>query len=163
MFDFFRKKDAVCEVEMYAIGKGKVIPLADVPDQTFATGLLGEGIGFQIENDVIYAPCDGKVTLLADTNHAIGMKLKNNAEILIHVGMDTVNLNGMGLHPLVSCNDSVKRGIPLMKIDRSFMEEKGINLTTPVILTNGEDYILKIEKENEMAEKNDCVIRIIKR
>ena len=163
MFEFLKKKEAVNEVELFAIGKGKTIPLADVPDQTFAAGLLGDGIGFKLEDDMVCAPCDGKVMVLAETNHAIGLRLKNGAEILIHVGMDTLNLNGKGLHPQVSCNDSVKRGTPLLKIDRSFMEEKGIDLTTPVILTNGEDYILKKVKENETADKNDCVVQIMKR
>jgi len=163
MFGFLKKKEVVREVSLYAIGKGRTLPIENVPDQTFASGLLGEGIGFVFEGDMIYAPCNGKVMMVAKTNHAIGLKLDNDAEILIHIGMDTVNLNGEGLYPQVSCDDTVKQGAPLLKVDRQFMEEKGIDLTTPIVLTNGQDYILAKEKGNDTVDQDDCIIRIIKR
>jgi len=163
MFGFWKKKEAVSEVLLYAIGSGRTIPLGNIPDQTFASGLLGDGIGFSFEGDMIYAPCDGKVTMVAGTNHAIGLKLNNDAEILIHMGMDTVNLNGEGLYPQVSCGNTVKQGAPLLKVDRQFMEEKGIDLTTPIILTNGQDYVLIKEKGNDTVDKSDCIIKIVKR
>lgn len=163
MFQFLKKKEAVKEVCLYAVGKGKTIPLDSVPDKTFAEKLLGDGIGFVFEDDTIYAPCDGKIMMIAKTNHAIGLRAENGAELLIHVGMDTVNLNGKGLEPLVSCNAVVKKGAALIRVDRRFMEEKGIDLTTPVILTNEQDYMLIKEKENNDVDRNDCVLRIMKR
>lgn len=163
MFGFFKKKEMIKEVPLYAIGSGKTLFLGDVPDQTFAAGLLGDGVGFVFEGDTIYAPCDGDVIIVAETCHAVGLRAENGAEILIHVGMDTVNLNGKGLHSQVSPGQRVKQGDPLLRIEREFMEEQGIDLTTPIILTNAQDYILTKEKEDHRVDKEDCIMKIIKR
>ncbi len=163
MFDFFKKKETVKEVLLYAIGNGTTIPIENVSDKVFAAGLLGDGIGFVFGGDMIYAPCDGTVMIVAETNHAIGLKAENGAEILIHVGIDTVNLNGKGLYPQVSCKDKVKKGHPLLRVERQMLEEKGVDLTTPIIITNGQGYILTKEKENDTVNENDCIMKIIKR
>ncbi len=163
MFHFLKKKEMVKEVDLYAIGNGKTILIGEVADKVFAEGLLGDGIGFLFEGDMIYAPCDGIVIIVAETNHAIGLRAENGAEILIHMGMDTVNLNGQGLYPQVSCNDKVKRGHPLLRVDRRLLEGMGVDLTTPIILTNGQGYILTKEIENDTVNKNDCIMKIIKR
>lgn len=163
MFGFFKKKEVINEASLYAIAKGRTLPLGDVPDETFAAGLLGDGMGFVFEGDMVYASCDGKVMLIAETNHAVGLRAENGAELLIHIGMDIVNLNGKGLHPQVSCNQKVKRGEALIQIDRQFMAKEGIDLTTPVILTNKEDYILTKVKEDNEVDKDDCVMTLIKR
>ena len=79
------------------------------------------------------------------TSHAVGITAKNGAEILIHIGLDTVNLNGQGLHALVQTGDKVKKGTPLIEIDRAFMKEQGIDLTTPMVVTNTSEYKMTIE------------------
>lgn len=164
MFALFRRdKKDVKEVLLYAVGKGKVIPIEAVPDKTFSECLLGDGIGFFPEEDHIYAPCDGKITMVAETKHAFGLKLKNGAEVLIHVGLDTVNLNGQGLEPKISVGSVVKRGEFLLKIDRAFMEKKGIDLTTSIVLTNGDGYILNKLKMSGMVSRDDYIISIVKR
>ncbi len=118
----------------------EIIFLKDVPDQVFAGGMMGEGIAFTPETDTVTAPCDGTIIMIAETLHAIGIQAENGAELLIHVGMDTVNLNGNGFTKLAEANQKVKQGDPILKIDLNFMKEHNINLTTPMIVTNSEDY-----------------------
>ncbi len=131
-------------VKLAAPVKGKVIPLNEVPDQVFAGGLMGEGIAFIPEEETVTAPCDGVVMMIAETLHAVGIQAENGAEILIHVGLDTVNLNGSGFTMLVEMNQNIKQGDPLLKIDMDFMKKQKINLTTPMIVTNSSDYDLSV-------------------
>ena len=140
MFQFFGKKNK--EMILYAPVTGKKIALEDVPDKVFASKMMGDGVAFQFDGNTIYAPCDGKIVMIANTLHAfgmelaIGMKLDNGYELLIHFGTDTVNLNGKGFKKLVEQGDKVKKGTPIIEIDRSVMEEHHIDLTMPMIITN---------------------------
>lgn len=142
MFGVFKKKE---NITLYAPVTGKTIAITQVPDKVFSEKMMGDGIGFQFEDSVVYAPCDGIITLVAHTSHAVGITAKNGAEILIHIGLDTVNLNGQGLHALVQTGDKVKKGTPLIEIDRAFMKEQGIDLTTPMVVTNTSEYKMTIE------------------
>ena len=89
MFGWKKKREEKTQAEFHAICDGRVLPISQVPDITFAQKLLGDGVGFSYEEPVIYSPCDGEIILVAQTNHAIGLRAENGAEIMIHVGMDT--------------------------------------------------------------------------
>lgn len=124
---------------IYAPVSGTCIPLEQVNDPVFSSKAMGEGVAFRFEGDTICAPCAGKVVMIAATSHAIGLQADNGAELLIHIGMDTVELNGEGFTLKTAVNKKVKKGDPLLVIDRAFMQQKGIDLTTPMIVTNGKE------------------------
>lgn len=157
MFNLFKKS---IDKNVYAPVNGKIIKLEDVPDQVFATKMMGDGVAFEFDGDTIYAPCDGKITVIADTKHALGMKCDNSAEILIHIGLDTVNLKGCGFDMKVKVGSKVKRGDPLVVLDRNYFKEKNMNLITPLILTNYKELNYKILDVNKEVDKNTIVIDI---
>ena len=119
---------------------GTAIALSDVPDPTFAQGVLGQGAAVEPSDGKVYAPADAEVSTLFDTKHAIGLTLKNGAELLIHIGINTVDLNGEGFTAHVSDGDSVKQGDLLISFDKDFITKKGFKTVTPVIVTNPEDF-----------------------
>ncbi len=153
MLNFLKKN-----IDLYAPVVGKAVKLEDVPDKMFAEKLLGDGIAFVFDTDVIYAPCDGEIIMIAATKHALGIRAANHAEIMIHIGLETVNFNGEGFTPLVKDGDKVKRGQGLIKIDRAFFEEHNANLITPMVVTTKE-YDLKLQEVSEV-DCSSLVIRI---
>ncbi|MCC0634904.1 MULTISPECIES: PTS glucose transporter subunit IIA [unclassified Clostridioides] len=134
MFKMFKKKSIKSPIS------GKVIELSKIPDAVFSQKLMGEGVAIDSTGDIVYAPYNGKVAVLAETKHALVIELENGMELLIHVGLDTVNLKGEGFEALVSVGDQVKEGTPMLKIDRSLIESNGISLITPVTITNHSEY-----------------------
>lgn len=125
---------------VYAPLEGKVVALTDVPDATFAEGVLGLGAAIEPAVGEVIAPADGEVSSIFDTHHAVGLTLDNGMELLIHVGINTVALNGEGFTAHVSEGDRVKRGQPLISFDKDFIASKGYPLITPVIISNADDY-----------------------
>ena len=125
---------------VYAPLEGKVVALADVPDATFAEGVLGLGAAIEPAAGEVIAPADGEVSSIFDTHHAVGLTLDNGMELLIHVGINTVALNGEGFTAHVSEGDKVKRGQPLISFDKDFITSKGYPIITPVIISNTDDY-----------------------
>ena len=119
---------------------GKVIPYTEIPDPTFASGALGEGIGVEPEEGVVYAPMDGEISSVADSKHAIGISGANDQELLIHVGVDTVEMKGDGFKPFVSEGDKVKKGQKILEFDIDKIKAAGHPDTVVVLLTNSEDY-----------------------
>ena len=117
---------------------GKVVPMEEIPDETFASGVLGEGVGVVPTDGIVVAPFDGEVTSVFDTRHAITLEA-NGMELLIHVGINTVGMNGEGFTALVQDGDSVKAGQPLLKFDIDKIKAAGCNETVVVMLTNAED------------------------
>jgi len=111
---------------LYAPLSGRMIPLRDVEDEVFSSGTLGGGVAFDPSVGEVYAPCDGVVSAFFPTGHAIGLTAEDGAEILIHVGMDTVSLNGEGFTPLVKEGETVKKGQLLLKFDIDCIVQKGI-------------------------------------
>lgn len=103
--------------------KGKVIKMADVPDPVFSGEVLGKGCAVWPEDDLVYAPCDGKVTVTM--GHAVGLQSDSGIEVLVHVGVDTVNMNGDGFEGFVKADDVVKAGQPMLKIDRAKIAAAG--------------------------------------
>ena len=118
--------------------KGKVIAREEIPDETFAAGILGDGVGIEPEEGVVVAPFDGEVTSVADSKHAIGLE-GNGMEVLIHVGVDTVGMNGDGFTPAVKEGDKVKAGQKILTFDRAKIKAAGHPDTVVVLLTNSDD------------------------
>ena len=127
-------------VKIYAPIKGKVIPLQNVADPTFAEGILGKGAAIVPETNLLVAPVGGTVENVPQTNHAVAMKAESGAEILMHIGIDTVNLKGNHFKSYVSEGDKVKRGDPLIEFSAQEILKEGYDLTTPIIVTNSADY-----------------------
>ena len=138
MFNFFKGKEK--GNVLYAPCKGKVVPLTEVPDPTFSEKLLGDGFAVIPTEGKVYAPADAEVTMVFDTLHAIGITASNGAEILIHIGMDTVKLNGQGFKSHIKIGDTITKGQLLMEFDIDFIKGKGLEVTTPVVISNSENF-----------------------
>ena len=135
------KADAVYDDNcVYSPLKGRAVLMADVPDETFASDVLGMGAAVDPSEGKVVAPADGEVSTLFDTHHAIGLTLDNGMEMLIHIGINTVELGGEGYTAHVSEGDKVKRGQTLITFDKALIESKGYKTITPVIITNPDDY-----------------------
>ena len=120
--------------------KGKVIPQEEIPDETFAGGILGAGVGIEPEEGIVVAPYDGEISSVAESKHAIGITGAGDMELLIHVGVDTVAMNGDGFTPLVAEGDRVTAGQVILKFDRAKIKAAGHPDTVVVLLTNSDDY-----------------------
>ncbi len=119
---------------------GACIPLGEVNDATFAQEILGKGIAVVPETGVVYAPFDGKVEAMFDTGHAVGLVSDDGVELLIHVGIDTVNLKGQYFHPQKKAGDVIQKGDVLIEFERQEILDAGYEITTPVIVANSEKY-----------------------
>ena len=124
------------ELTLIAPGDGTLIPLANVPDPVFAEKMAGDGVAIDLTGDVIVAPADGELSLVFKTKHAFALTLETGIELLVHIGLETVALNGEGFEQLVEAGTIVKAGTPIIKIDRSFIQSKGCSLITPILITN---------------------------
>lgn len=126
---------------------GTLVPLSEVPDETFASGVLGEGIAIEPSDGLFCSPVDGTVETIAETKHAIGFAADNGLEILVHVGLETVSLKGEGFEILVKEGDRVKVGQPVAKADLALIRERGLKTITSLVVTGGAD-----EKELHCAD-----------
>ena len=120
--------------------KGVAVANDQIPDETFASGALGGGVGIEPEEGIVVAPCDGEISSIADSKHAIGITSADGMEILIHVGIDTVAMNGKGFQPQVSQGDQVKAGQVIMKFSIEEIKRANYPAITAVLLTNSDDY-----------------------
>ena len=136
---------------------GQVIPLSEVRDEAFAGGILGQGAAVIPENGEICAPCDGVISVMYPTGHAVGIKSDIGAEILIHVGMDTVTLNGSCFDVKVKAGDHVKAGQLLVRANIEGIKKEGLDITTPVIVANTADY-MQIKMAAEKSVKRGEVL-----
>lgn len=118
---------------------GRVIKLVDVSDPAFSQKLLGDGIAIDPQDNHLYAPADGEIKAIFPTGHALGMRLNNNLEIMIHIGIDTVELNGEGFSIKVSDNERVSQGQELVAFDRDFICKRGYDSTVMMIVMNSEE------------------------
>lgn len=141
---------------LYAPVKGNVVSRNAIPDETFASGILGDGVGIEPEIGVVVAPCDGEIASVTDTRHAIGMISDSGVEVLIHVGVDTVNMKGDGFELFVNMGDKVKAGQKLLTFDIEKIKAAGYSTTTAVLVGNTYQYskvvVQKVGK-TELLEK----------
>ena len=119
---------------------GNVVALENVNDPVFSSGAMGKGLAVKPSEGVVYAPADAEVTIAFETGHAYGLKTASGAEILIHIGIDTVSMNGNGFEKLVAAGDKVKAGTPIAKFDVAKIAEAGLDDTTMIIVTNTADF-----------------------
>ena len=133
--------------------KGTVVNLSDVQDEAFSSGALGKGAAVMPAEGVIYAPADGTISAFFPTGHAIGMTTTDGVELLIHVGMDTVQLEGKGFTPLAKAGDVVKKGQKLLEFDMDLITKAGFSMVTPVLVANTAEYaaVIPVNKENVSA------------
>ena len=136
---------ALQKVEIAAPLSGTVKPLGECSDEAFSTEVLGKGVVILPENGIVMAPFDGVVENLFSTRHAIALTDKTGCNVLIHIGMNTVRLDGEGFKAFVKQGDTVKKGDKLLEVDINSIHEKGYSLETPVLVTNADDYADVIE------------------
>lgn len=139
---------------------GKVIPLSEVQDEAFSSGILGLGAAVVPEEGILYSPDDGTVSALFPTGHAIGITTDNGLELLLHVGMDTVQLEGKGFHPIVKEGDRVKKGQKLLEFDMNQITAAGYSLVTPILVTNAGDYSEVSMTDHARVENGDTLLTV---
>lgn len=141
--------------------KGKVIPLAEVKDEMFSKEVLGKGVAIIPTDGKVYAPSDGVISATFETKHAIGITTDKGTEILIHVGIDTVKLEGKPFVQHVKKGEYVKEGTLLLEIDLKMIKEAGLDPTTMVVITNSQNYLEVVPTQLEKVSKNDPILTII--
>ena len=145
--------------EIASVMTGEVKGITEAPDQTFAQKLLGDGFVVFPSSGKVVAPFDGKITMIYKTKHAIALTSNNGIEVLIHIGLDTVTLNGEGFDLLVKEGATVKRGQTILNVDLALMKSKGIQMATPVIITNLNEQMLNFKKTGNV-EAGEIVLDI---
>lgn len=152
--------DGSRSVTIVAPCDGEVIPLSEVPDQVFSGGMMGDGVGFIPRQSEIVAPFHGKVKALFPTKHAIGIESTDGVELLIHIGIDTVKLNGEGFESFVKVGDGVAEGQLLMKVDLEYLQQHAPSIVTPMIVTNLGERQIEVEDVKEV-EKGQRVFTVL--
>lgn len=149
---FSKKKEAfVCPMA------GTLLTLENVPDEVFSKRMMGDGFAINPSEGKVYAPMSGEITVAFPTKHAIGMKTKEGMELLIHIGMDTVELNGEGFTSHIVAGKKVKQGDLLMEVDLEFVKNAGKPVITPVIFTAGEQIVVDKADQSVRAQEADII------
>lgn len=143
MFNLFKKE----KFKIVSPLDGQLILLKDVPDSVFSQKLMGDGFAIIPQSQVVVSPISGVAESVFPTGHAVGIKTKDGIECIVHIGLDTVELNGEGFTSLISQGDYVKAGEPIVQFDNQFIKDKGYNLTTMVVFPSG------YEKDFNLGER----------
>ena len=154
---FGKPVDSIC-----APLAGKAVALSEVPDPTFAEGMLGNGMAIVPTEGKVYAPCDATVDMMFPTGHAVSLVADFGAEILIHVGLETVGLEGKPFKVLVANGDKVKKGQLMIEVDLEAVKAAGLNTITPVLICNTPDYSTFNTKVGKDVTNVDVVIELAK-
>lgn len=140
---------------------GEIVPLSEVPDPTFSEKMMGDGLAVKPSEGVIVSPVHGEIIQLFPTKHAVGIKTVNGIEVLIHIGIETVNMQGEGFEAFAKEGDKVAKGDKLITFDMDLVNEKAESTITPIIITNG-DAVESIEKEeNKQATAGETTIMTV--
>ena len=139
---------------------GTVVPLADVKDEAFASGALGDGIAIEPIDGELVAPADGEISSTFETHHAVGMTTADGAELLMHIGIDTVKLGGKHFTYLVNEGDKVKKGQPLIRFELEAIKAEGYPVTTPLIVCNTDDYAAVATKASGTVKQGDALLEL---
>lgn len=140
---------------------GKLVKLSDIEDDAFKSGILGNGVAIVPEDKTFVSPVTGTITTLFNTNHAIGITSDSGVEVLIHVGMDTVNAEGRGFTPLIKEGQKVAIGQPILNVDLDLLKSEGYSTTTPIVITNTDEFLDVLPLENLDVKAEDEIIKII--
>ncbi|WP_156291298.1 PTS sugar transporter subunit IIA [Oceanobacillus salinisoli] len=160
---FKKKEENVADVSLAAPVNGELVALEDVPDPVFAQKMMGDGVAVDPADGVIVSPVDGKVVQVFPTKHAVGILAANGAEILIHIGLETVSLDGEGFTAHVGEGDKVKQGDKLIEFDMDIIREKAKSTVTPVIITNTDDMSeIKVKEKQKVTAGQDEIIFVRK-
>ena len=143
--DLYGKQNKNGTLEFVSPVEGKVMELSEVEDKAFSQGLMGNGFAVELTSGTVRAPFSGEVTVVFPTGHAIGMKRADGLEVLIHIGMDTVQLNGKGFSLHVKQGDYVNAGDVLVEVDLDYIKSEGKSLVSPVVFPNGQAVSLKVQ------------------
>ena len=139
---------------------GTVVPLAEVKDEAFASGALGDGIAIEPSDGELVAPADGEISSTFETHHAVGMTTADGAELLMHIGIDTVKLGGKHFTYLVNEGDKVKKGQPLIRFELEAIKAEGYPVTTPLIVCNTDDYAAVAAKASGTVKQGDVLLEL---
>lgn len=154
MLGFGKRKETV--IKLKAPVSGTAVRLEDVPDPAFSEKLVGDGGAIEPSGDTVVAPCDGTVAALFPTGHALALSTAGGLEVLIHIGIETVNMHGQGFEKLVAQGDAVKAGAPLLRFDKAAIADAGNPTVTPVVITNAEKVkTIKIAEGELKAGESD--------
>lgn len=163
MFNFFKKKaEAVVDYSVKAPLTGKVVALTDVPDPVFAGLMLGKGIAIEPTSGEVVSPVNGTVTTIFPTGHAVGLTSDSGVEVLIHVGMDTVSLNGQGFTQHVKAGDNVTVGQQLVTVDLEAVKAAGYPIVTPIVITNTGNFTDVTITQASSVTSGDDLLTIVK-
>jgi len=153
---------SVDESVVYSPLHGKMISLSEIPDELFSQGAMGQGFGIDPTDGKVYAPCDGVVGTIFKTNHAVAIAAENGAEVLVHVGIDTVKMNGEGFKSFVKNGDQIKKGQLLIEFDLNLVKAKAKSHLTPVVVTNSADLAEVSIRNFDFLTNNSTVVKIRK-
>ncbi len=123
---------------LLAVADGNAIPLEAVPDEVFASGMLGRGYALEPVSGVIYSPVSGRIDSIAQTRHAYGIRSDDGLDVLVHIGIDTVSLDGEGFISLVEVGDDVRAGDVIAKVDLALLRARGLSAVTPVVVSGAD-------------------------
>lgn len=160
MFKLFSKKAAV--EELVAPMSGKVVQIEDVPDEVFSQKMIGDGIAIEPDEGVVVSPVDGEIVQFFPTKHAVGLKTKSGLEILIHIGMETVALNGEGFEGFVQQGDRVKAGDKLVSFDLEQIRERAESIISPVVITNFDAVDTLTKTAETSVKRGESVLLTVK-
>ncbi len=155
MFNLFSKKNIVKSNEFVVAVSGQIIPLTAVNDEVFSKGMIGNGIAIIPSDDFVVAPCDGVVTMIFPTMHAFSIKNKDGVEVLVHIGIDTINKNGIGFRKYVKQGDKVKVGDKVIRMNIYDLKKEGYDLTTMILFPKFSN--IKVIKNEGLALKGKTV------
>ena len=159
---FFKKLFSKPADALYAPIAGKAVAISEVPDPTFAEGMLGNGIAIEPAEGKVYAPCDATVDMMFTTGHAVSLVADFGAEILIHVGLETVSLEGKPFTVHVANGDKVRKGQLLIEVDLEAVKAAGLPTVTPVVICNTDDYPTFNTFVGKAVTNEDVVIELAK-
>lgn len=165
MFDSLKKmfeKNAKT-ISLKATEDGRTIPMDEVNDQTFAQQLLGPGIAIQPSDGTVVAPIDGTIAMVMDTKHAVCIQGEDGLELIVHAGLDTVELNGKYYQTYKNVGDHVKAGDVLLTFDLEEITKAGYDVTTPIVITNLSDYKITKCLTGQQVKAGDEVIQLTKK
>lgn len=149
--NLFGKKESV--VHIIAPLNGKIVDITHVPDPVFSQKMMGDGVAIEPIDGLVVSPIEGEVVSIFPTKHAIGLKTKSGLELLIHIGLETVNLNGEGFETFVTVGDKIKPGDKLISFNLHIIKEKAASTITPIIITNTDEWVKHVEKKLDIDVK----------
>ena len=153
LFNWLKKDPEIKKAEFVSPATGKIIPIEQVEDETFASKILGDGFAVELTDGEVIAPFDGEVTAAFPTGHAYGLKREDGLECLIHIGLDTVELNGAGFDVKVKQGDQVKQGQLLVKVNLEQVTGAGKSLVSPIVFSSGASFtLLKNDSDGQGEE-----------